>query len=157
MKLPNKLIKRIMQVLMSALNLSASILVWLGVISISSPVVPLLFGASSVAFGLYLLSDIIQVKMQNSVDKISEIIAKYKTDDNKMSIQLNNITEVLQDIQSVRSEIHSIKQMSEQHIYVNRNEPILEIQTPTVITHRTPRYKCIFNKADNTLEIEEDI
>lgn len=150
-KLPKKIVRRILQFIMTLLNLVASILTFIGVLT-TGPIIPILYGASACAFGLYMLSDIIQQKIQSKFDKISATLEKYKSDNGKISVKLDQITEFMTDLNSVHSELVSIKDLQTKNIPIN-NEPINE---PVNFVKRTPRFVAIYNRVENTIEVSEE-
>lgn len=146
-KIPKKLIKRLMQITMSALNIIASVLAYLGIITFGSPVIPLLFGVSAFAFCIYMVADVLQEKVQQKLDRICELTSKYKTDQGNISIKLEELGNFVGDMNSVRSELSSIREMQERYLPVGRTEPINATQTP--------RFTAVFNKQLNTIEVSE--
>jgi len=109
-------------------------------------------GASSFAFLLYLLSDVIQTKVQSSMDRVSCIMEKYTTDQGKISVKLDKIDDFMSDINSVRSEITNMRDMNNKYIpYIMPTEPI---NTPQIISN-TPRFTALYDKNTNSIIIDE--
>ena len=141
-KLPKQIVKRIIQFVMTVLNVVASILTFMGILT-TGPIIPILYGASACAFGLYMLSDIIQEKIQSKLDKIAQIMDRYKSDNGKISVKLDQISEFMSDLNSVHSELVSIKDIQTRNLpSISNTEPINES------VKRTPRFIAVYNKVD---------
>ncbi len=87
------------------------------------------------------------IAILKATDKFSSFLEKYSTDNEKLSVKLDQMSNFISDLNSVKSEL-SARSVG--------TEPINSNTTINLRNIKTPRFKTSYNKTTNEIIIEED-